>query len=190
MTIHFSTYCQDFSYQFSDPSPFPEGVRLNWVIYSGSTCQGMKVYHGLHPDSLILDTIYGGICGNANFDQPYQYMHTKAVSGETNYYRIQFGLVTESELKSIFYLNLDSDEFRLGPNPLSDKLLIYRSPGDAPVDVSVIDEMGRVIYRELELAPSTLSIDFSLWPEGGYIVWIQREGKKLYGGRIWKSGKP
>lgn len=175
---------ENFNYRFSDPSPFEDGVRLNWVIEIGSTCQGMRVFHGTSVDSLVLDTIYGGICGNANFEQGYSYLHKEAVVNDTNYYQILFGRDVYSEIKSVFYLKLAEDELRIGPNPSSGLLNIFQGANNEPSVMRIWNYQGQLIEELVVQGNSLQVLDVSRHPSGQYLYRIERESILLKSGKI------
>lgn len=175
---------ENFNYRFSEPAPFEDGVRLNWVIEIGSTCQGMRVFHGVSPDSLVLDTIYGGICGSANFEQAYSYLYKEAVVNDTNYYQILFGRDIYSEIKPVFFLKLSEDEFRIGPNPTRGQINIFQSNSNEPSIFRIWNSEGQLIKEERLAGNGLQVVDLSLMPSGEYLYRIQRQSSLLKSGKL------
>ncbi len=178
---------ETFRYEFEEPGIFGDEVRLKWTIEAGSTCQGMRIYHGVSLDSLSLDTIYNGVCGDPNFSQTYIYWHESPAEGEVNYYQIVFGRVIPSNIQSILYINLGLDDFKYGPNPFRDSISFFQNESNEPVVISIFDLFGNRFFSDVPFEGNRLDLDLGLLPYGNYLFTVSRDGVILDRGNIQRG---
>ena len=118
------------------------------------------------------------------------------------FYLNTFGTLNEAKFNICFSITRDflyqhltsptsvaeSEEQSIGvyPNPATD-LLTIRIGDDTqskPMSVTVVDVMGRVVFRETVLATEK-SIDVSQWPSGVYFIRMEQDGRR-FGRKILK----
>ncbi len=100
-------------------------VYLYWIISSGSTCDGIKIFRSV--DNLHFDQIgeIGGVCGNSSAPQPYNFVDERPEKNSVNYYRLELGSNGFSETISVEIIDFNDKGFQVRPNPAFEKAFVF-----------------------------------------------------------------
>jgi hypothetical protein len=112
--------------------------------------------------------------GNSSINTTYKFIDTKLFNG-WNYYRLKMinddGTVTYSEIKSIYFDDLNKSNFEIYPNPVNDVLHISSSV-NGNINVQIINTSGQVIKSYNTELASTSSIPVNYLSKGIYFIRI------------------
>jgi hypothetical protein len=105
-------------------------VLVSWTIGRGNTCADLEIERSVNGSPFVNVFTFPGICGDANFDQSYQWTDSSVVLNEQNAYRIKafsaivtdtlyikpigynsrgYLLLTESSKTTVYFQNVNSD---------------------------------------------------------------------------------
>ena len=181
---HFSTtilICMIGFSSFSQPTAildyftafeYKGSVYLNWMITSGSTCDGIKIYRST--DSLSFKEIgnIGGVCGSTSAPQPYSFTDENPDKNSINYYRLELGFNDFSEIISLEVIILESNKIQIRPNPVVNKAKIYfeNSIGEK-FNLLLYDSNGR-LCKKLSTNEDFFIFDSTDFQSGNYFFII------------------
>jgi hypothetical protein len=100
-------------------------IYLRWVITSGSTCDGTKIYRS---DDQIHFTQIGdisGICGSSSSPVPYDFIDENPLKNQRNYYRLELGNNGFSEIVALESIDFENKGYQVRPNPVITQAKIY-----------------------------------------------------------------
>lgn len=169
---------QTFDYTFPQPIISDSGIDVRWVINAGSTCEGMEVEHGTDTSSLTKIHEVFGVCGSANFDIPYRFLHENPVPNQVNYYRIKFGKFDLSQINEVFLLSVS---VLVKPNPGDGAFkLFFENPERQEVKIEVFEFNGKLI-SSFSTNDSRALIDLQLHANGVYVYRLVSNSQILEG---------
>ena len=164
------------------------GTDDTTVPYDSGYC-----YNGILPN--LMPYIYGSHAMAGRLDElgvtDYEF-HPFEGEGHA-FYLTAFGTLNEAKFDICFNLTrnflyqhltsptsvVESKEqgIQVFPNPVTDLLTLRvgEAAHPQPTAVSVIDVLGRVVFKETVLA-SEMSLDVSQWPSGVYVIRMEQEG--------------
>jgi hypothetical protein len=93
-------------------------VKIDWVITSGRTCLGTKIYKSSDSVNFELIGSIEGICGSVYSRQPFSYYDEAPLKNKTSYYQLEFGGFGKSRILSLEVINTEGSDYLLYPNPL------------------------------------------------------------------------
>ena len=155
---------------------------LSWTIISGSTCNGIQIYHST--DSLtftLIGEIYG-VCGSVSEPQHYNFTDTDPEINSVNYYRLELGGQGVSQVISLKLTAL-VDGYNVMPNPSNTESRIYfENGGGDRYQLSVFNVQG-MRMAEAETDNNYFQLNTAKWAEGVYVFTISgtSNGKTLHG---------
>ena len=125
-------------------------VYLNWVITSGRTCDGTRIFRST--DSLSFTQIgdIQGICGSESSPQPFSFTDENPVKNQTNYYRLELGNIGYSDIVAIIMYDFGNRGYLIKPNPVTDKAeILFTNPKREQHQLTLYDQRGNFISAEL-----------------------------------------
>lgn len=102
-------------------------VLLDWIITSGSTCQGISILRSTDSINFFQIGNIGGVCGNISTPQAYNFIDDNPIKNKINYYRLELGGIGLSKIIAVEIIDLQSGGFQIRPNPITDEARIYFS---------------------------------------------------------------
>ncbi len=100
-------------------------IFLRWVITSGSTCDGTKIFRS---DDNISYTQIGeipGVCGSSYAPKPYDFIDESPMKNQVNHYRLELGNNGFSKVVSLEITDFQNGGYQVRPNPVSNQAKIY-----------------------------------------------------------------
>jgi hypothetical protein len=100
-------------------------VYLNWIIKSGSTCNGIQIFRSANNSSFKEIGNIAGICGSISSATPYNFVDENPEKNAVNFYRLELGTNGTSQTLSIEIIDIDNGGSQVRPNPVYDNSKIY-----------------------------------------------------------------
>lgn len=159
-----SLSAQEGFYRNFDALATPSAVDLDWVIRAGNSCVNMYITRSL--DGVTFDTVgtIVGLCGDDDEDLYYEFRDTSPVVNRINYYQLQFGNVTRSEVLPVEVIDLQTRPYQLLYDPATNKYqLHFSNPGR---DLVVFETYT---YSGQRIAQQATNSDRFMWQDEGQI---------------------
>lgn len=127
---------------------FDGGIRIEWTIQGGSTCNGQDVERST--DGVTFTQVHRieGICGSTSDPVPYDWIDNAPPEFSTVYYRIKLGFDGYTSVKSIVFDQLTTSDQRFFPSPMTDEAtLALNIQTSASFDLEISDSRGRAVFQ-------------------------------------------
>ena len=156
-------------------------VRLSWVVYGGSTCNGIIIERSIDGAAFEVIGDIAGICGSPDTDIPYVFLDETPVPNQVNYYRLEMGTQGYSTPIAINFVPLNNEGYNLRLSSGGGSVNIFFSNGNREVaNVGLFDAVGRSVYQS-STQESFTSIPLNSSPAGIYIFRILVDGSQVSG---------
>lgn len=160
-------------------------VLLDWVTRPGTTCEGVDVFRST--DSLNFTRIHHipGICGGPTTSIAYSYIDEHPVANYRNYYRLSFGNLGTSAIRSVEVVALGKEGYQVRPNPVVDFASVYfENSAFDRCRLVLVDASGSIV-EEWETPSNRFEVDATGLRPGLYFLRIQDpEGKIKAKGKL------
>ena len=103
---------------------YEEDVILSWVILSGSTCNGIRIYRSANNSEFEQISEIYGICGNINFPEKYTFKDENPIKNAHNNYKLELGIEGFSQVVSAEVIDIETGN-QVRPNPADERTRIY-----------------------------------------------------------------
>jgi hypothetical protein len=182
--------------QSGDPHPIVENfilfenggdIHVRWDIKGGSTCDGIRIQRASNDDTLNFTQVGSieGICGNANFAIPYEFIDENPVANATNHYRLELGAQGTSSFISLYYAQLGESGYTAFPNPITTQATIFFDNPDQKTYILVMHDMsGKVVKITPETQKESITIDRAGLMKGLYIFTLYNEENEKITGKL------
>ena len=100
-------------------------VTLNWVIKSGSTCNGITIFRSTDGINFEIIGDIQGVCGNLSQPEPYSFVDVNPVKNAINCYKLELGNYGFSESVKIEIIDLAANGYQIRPHPVTTESNIY-----------------------------------------------------------------
>ena len=100
-------------------------IFLRWVITSGSTCNGTKIFRSTDNLSFTQIGEISGVCGSSSFAKSYDFIDESPVDNLKNHYRLELGNNGYSKVVSLEITDLQNGGYQVRPNPVTSQAKIY-----------------------------------------------------------------
>jgi len=100
-------------------------IFLQWVITSGSTCNGTKIFRSTDNLSFTQIGEISGVCGSSSFAKAYDFTDESPIDNLKNHYRLELGNNGFSKVVSLEITDLQNGGYQVRPNPVSSQAKIY-----------------------------------------------------------------
>ena len=152
-------------------------VYLNWTVTSGSTCDGIEIFHS---NDLINFTKIGdipGICGSSSEPVSYTFIHTTPLQNSVNNYRLQLGLLGFSNTISLNLIDTKETGYSVFPNPLQETSSLYfKNPRKELFIIRIFDHSGRMVTQQ-SVTSDNMPLESSAYKPGTYFFTFESENK-------------
>jgi hypothetical protein len=123
-------------------------VYLNWIIKSGSTCNGIQIFRSSNNSSFIEIGNIAGVCGNISFATSYNFIDENPVKNTVNSYRLELGNNGTSQTLSIEVIDIGKEGSQVRPNPIYDNAKIYFDNNTKELHyLFIYDAIGKIISK-------------------------------------------
>ncbi len=156
-------------------------ILLKWAISKGSTCNGITITHS--SDSLFFTPIgrIEGVCGGTDSPQPYSFVDLNPLKNQTNYYKLELGTSSFSDVISISLIQKNEEGYQIRPQPITSLANIYfDNPDFDNAQLNIYDFNGQLIYQS-ETKENHFEIDSNNWSSGLMFFSIIIEGREIKG---------
>lgn len=147
-------------------------IYLNWVIRSGSTCDGTKILRSTYQVHFEEIGEILGICGSASFPVGYEFVDENPVKNQRNYYLLELGRSGTSEIASIEILDLHDKGYQIRPNPANTQTTIFFDNDKQEKHLLGLYQMDGVFVHTSYTFGSFFNIYTANLPVGLYIFTI------------------
>lgn len=145
-------------------------IRLEFVLNSGSTCNGIYIERGEDSINLFQIGSIAGSCGSPVEPVNYVYIDENPILNSTNYYRLNFGGADFSEIIGIKYSEVSPKTINVVPNPsLGVFDLNFNNKYQEELQVEILNGVGEAIYK-VNTKLEKINIDISSIPQGVYYI--------------------
>lgn len=93
-------------------------IYLRWVITSGRTCDGTRIYRSGEQIHFTQIGDISGICGSSTSPVPYDFIDENPLKNQRNYYRLESGNNGFSEIVSLESIGFENKGYQVRPNPV------------------------------------------------------------------------
>lgn len=163
------------------------GIRIDWTILGGSTCDGQEVERS--NDGLSFSAVHriDGPCGDPFIPRSYGWFDPAPPEFSTVFYRVKLGFDGYSSVKSVRFDQLVISDQLFFPNPANDQAtLVLNLPASSRVDLQVFDAEGRLVI-ERKNHPGPL-FDLELEALGtGLFTYLAISNERRFIGRFVKA---
>jgi hypothetical protein len=162
------------------------GIRIDWTILGGSTCNGQEVERS--NDGLSFSAVHriDGPCGDPFIPRSYGWFDPAPPEFSTVFYRVKLGFDGYSSVKSLWFDQLTESDHRFFPNPATAQAtLVLNLPASASVDLLVFDAQGHVVWELKNNSGPHISLVLAALPEGLY-TWLAVSNEQRITGRFVK----
>ncbi len=161
------------------------GIRVDWTIQGGSTCNGQAVERSTDGVSFTEVHIIEGICGDPLNAVPYQWFDASPPELSTVFYRIQLGFEGYSSVKSVVYEQIESSDQRFFPSPMDEMAtLLLKVPFGTAVELTIWNSNGQLVHQQLNNG-GNISLSLPTIKAGVYSYRASGDGK-IFTGRFVK----
>jgi hypothetical protein len=163
------------------------GVRVDWTIQGGSTCDGQEVERAIDGSDFEPVHRIEGICGDPAFSVPFFWFDTGVPEFSSVQYRIRLGAQGYSSVKTIAFDQLTHSAQRFFPSPMAEEAtLLINVPASAPVDLRIWDLTGKLVMEDPSAVGQMHTIRLVNAPSGMYLYRATSEGR-VFQGRFMKQ---
>lgn len=152
-------------------------IFLRWVIASGSTCDGTKIFRSTDNLSFTQVGEIPGICGSSSFAKPYDYIDESPVNNVKNYYRLELGNNGYSKVVSLEITDFQNDGYQVRPNPVTYQARIYfENKKFENHELRLFNQSGKLVSSVFS-DNALFNLDASDLRSGIYVFTISKAGK-------------
>lgn len=162
------------------------GIRIDWTILGGSTCDGQEVERS--NDGLSFSAVHriDGLCGDPFIPRSYGWFDPAPPEFSIVFYRVKLGFDGYSSVKSVRFDQLTESDHRFFPNPATDQAtLVLNLPASASVDLLVVDAQGHMVWELKNNSGPRISLLLAALPAGLY-TWLAVSNEQRITGRFVK----
>jgi hypothetical protein len=152
-------------------------VYLDWVITSGRTCDGTRIFRSTDSLTFIQIGDIQGICGSDSSPQPFSFIDENPVKNKTNYYRLELGNNGYSDIVAVEIIDLGNEGYQVRPNPVMTQAKIYfENDVHAKYQLRLYDQGGVVVYSDFS-SESHFDLSTAHLRAGVYIFTLSPSGR-------------
>lgn len=135
-------------------------VYLQWIIASGNTCDGVRVYRSADAENFEQIGQIAGICGSPFSAVSYDFWDTLPLLNTTSYYRLELGNLGFSAIQSVQLFDFNAKNYQIIPHPATAESVIYfENEAFELFTLRIFNSSGQQLY-----AAQTKANEFSLQP--------------------------
>ncbi len=152
-------------------------IFLRWVIASGSTCEGTKIFRSTDNLSFTQIGEISGVCGSSSFARPYDFIDESPVNNLKNHYRLDLGNNGYSKVVSLEITDLQNGGYQVRPNPVTSQAKIYfKNKNYENHQLKLFSQSGSFVSNSYT-NDDNFDFDASNLQAGIYIFTISKTGK-------------
>ncbi len=122
-------------------------VTINWVIKSGSTCNGITIFRSVDEVNFEVIGDIQGVCGNLSQPEPYSFVDVNPVKNAINCYKLELGNYGFSEAVKIEIIDIGNSGYQIRPHPITSTGKIFFSNKQlSSHKITIYNAEGKVVY--------------------------------------------
>lgn len=160
-------------------------VYLDWVLASGSTCNGMKIFRSLDTINFVEIGDIAGVCGSSSAPVSYDFTDEAPLINQTMYYKIRLGFSQFSETKTIYLKSNLGMNTLVKPNPTKGEVEVeFTNNTNSSFNFKLFSSNGTLVYSQEDIKGNSIKLNVSTFAVGQYsFLLINTDGDK-YDGKI------
>lgn len=125
-------------------------VTLNWVIKSGSTCNGITIFRSVDEVNFEIIGDIQGVCGNLSQPEPYSFVDMNPVKNAINCYKLELGNYGFTEAVKIEIIDIGTSGYQIRPHPISATGKIFFSNKQlSSHQITFYNAEGKIVYASI-----------------------------------------
>ena len=152
-------------------------VYLNWIIKSGSTCNGIHIFRSANNSSFKEIGNIAGICGSVSSATPYNFVDQNPEKNTINFYRLELGNNGTSQTLSIEIIDIEKEGSQVRPNPVYNEAKIYFNNNTKVLNYLSVYNLSDKLIDELSSKENFFEIDSTNYSNGIYFFKIINKEK-------------
>lgn len=118
-------------------------VYLDYVISSGSTCNGIDVMRSEDTINYIKIGYIDGVCGSPLEAVSYNFIDKNPIKNKTNYYKLKLGELGYTSNISVLIIDTKELGYQIRPNPANETAIIYfKNSTNNEYTIDLINNLG------------------------------------------------
>ena len=168
-------------------SVFQNSILLDWEIKGGETCNGMSLLRSSDSINFVQIADFPGICGDLNSANRYTYTDEYPISNMYNYYKVRLGTQGDSDVRKLFYVEIEANSYSIFNDELYNSLTIYfHNPENENFNFKIINQQGKNIDQKDALNGNSISLESFNRPSGIYFFNITFNSGRLIKGKLFR----
>jgi len=147
-----SLYSQQLPYLNAFSATEANGkVYLNWIIASGNTCDGVRVYRSA--DGIEYNQIgdIGGICGSPYSAVSYEFWDTMPLLNRKNYYKLELGNLGFSHIEELIVYDFSKQGYQIIPHPFrGGGVIAFNNPSFEIARLRIFSLNGLLMWEDVQ----------------------------------------
>jgi len=160
-------------------------VYLHWIIASGNTCDGVRVYRSA--DGVNYEQIgqIAGICGSPYSAVSYEFWDTLPLLNRKSYYRLELGNLGFSLVEELIVYDFSNQKYQLIPHPFRNGgSIAFENPAFETWKLQLYNLNGKLVWEE-EQNENTFQLPAGKLKSGMYSFQIYSlESKEVISGKL------
>jgi hypothetical protein len=152
-------------------------VYLNWIIKSGSTCNGIQIFRSANNSSFKEIGNIAGICGSVSSATPYNFVDQNPEKNTINFYRLELGNNGTSQTLSIEIIDIEKEGSQVRPNPVYNEAKIYFNNNTKELNYLSVYNLSDKLIDELSSKENFFEINSTNYSNGIYFFKIINKEK-------------
>ena len=152
-------------------------VYLNWIIKSGSTCNGIQIFRSANNSSFKEIGNIAGICGSVSSATPYNFVDQNPEKNTINFYRLELGNNGTSQTLSIEIIDIEKEGSQVRPNPVYNEAKIYFNNNIKELNYLSVYNLSDKLIDELSSKENFFEINSTNYSNGIYFFKIINKEK-------------
>jgi hypothetical protein len=152
-------------------------VYLNWIIKSGSTCNGIQIFRSANNSSFKEIGNIAGICGSVSSVTPYNFVDQNPEKNTINFYRLELGNNGTSQTLSIEIIDIEKEGSQVRPNPVYNEAKIYFNNNTKELNYLSVYNLSDKLIDELSSKENFFEINSTNYSNGIYFFKIINKEK-------------
>lgn len=158
------------------------GVRIQWTIVGGNTCDGQGVQRSLDGVHFADVHTIAGLCGHPSVDVQYTWLDAIPPELQRVYYRVRMGFEDYSSVKSVDITRLITTEQRVFPSPAKEHItLLLNVPSYSTMELQVFAADGSLVRTYNGIPAQRTEIDLLGLASGVYTYTALVDGRTFTG---------
>ncbi len=122
-------------------------VTLNWVIKSGSTCNGITIFRSIDGVNFEIIGDIQGVCGNLSQPEPYSFVDVSPIKNAINCYKLELGNYGFSETVKIEIIDIGSSGYQIRPHPIkSSGKIFFTNKQMSTHQITIYNAAGKIVF--------------------------------------------